>query len=115
MPIQGALRELQEESGLLAKEAVEVARIEVDYEQTKKRILLHVFEVRKFLGEVLPSEELEGHWLPVSEVPYAQMWVTDQYWLPFVLNGKKMKAYFRLRTDEAIIFQSVEEVMSFDE
>lgn len=113
-PLQGALRELAEESGLVATEAREVARVLVDYQQTNRKVKLHVFLVTSFSGEVIPTAELEPQWIPIDEVPYEQMWPNDIYWLPFVLKGKMIKASFVFRTEEAIVFQSVEEVTSLE-
>ena len=33
-------------------------------------------------------------WFGINEIPYENMFADDKYWLPLVLNGKKIKAYF---------------------
>lgn len=108
-PLGCALRELEEECGLKAKEATEVARIFVDYDHTGKKVELHVFEVTDFRGEVHSTLEMDVDWTSIDHVPYEKMWANDIYWLPSVLNGKRIHASFHLSDDETVIDQKIEE------
>lgn len=41
-------------------------------------------------------------WFPLSDVPYDKMWQDMTVWLPHVLNGKKVKAFFIYQNEELI-------------
>ena len=109
-PLEGALRELREECGLVAQEGKQVALLEVDYEHLGRKIRIHVFEVTEFTGDLVATEEMDVKWIPVEQVPYERMWPNDIYWLPLVFNHKIIKAYFLFRGEQAIETMKVEEV-----
>lgn len=85
-----AVRELAEESGLLAtadalQPAGELvfrfpARPEWDHH-------VYVFLVRAWQGEAREGEEMRPAWFTLDSIPYAQMWDDAAYWLPAVLAG----------------------------
>lgn len=33
-------------------------------------------------------------WFDINNIPYDKMFPDDKYWLPLILNGEKIKAYF---------------------
>ena len=33
-------------------------------------------------------------WFQVDEIPFAEMWPDDKFWLPLFLAGKKFKGHF---------------------
>ena len=98
--LEAALRELEEESGLVANttDFVKVAIIdfyfddvppEKDFNQT-----VHVFLLKKWVGEPCETEEMKPYWFKINALP-ENMWIDDIYWLPTVLRGEKLKAEFR--------------------
>ena len=40
------------------------------------------------------SAEGEVRWYPLDELPEAQMWEDDQFWVPLVLRGVRFDATF---------------------
>lgn len=54
----------------------------------------HVFITKKWQGEPGETEEMRPEWYSFDKIPYDSMWVDDRYWLPLVLEGKKIKAKF---------------------
>lgn len=92
-----AVRELQEEVGVsAATENLEKVGMVYFYFDTHPDWdqEMHVFIVRKFSNEPTESDEMRPRWYPLTDIPYRQMWVTDQHWLPPVLQGKRIWASF---------------------
>lgn len=105
-PAACAVRELAEESGLVAEE--------MDIEQVAKLTCqfadmpaweLHVFRVKRWEGELTASAEMGlGQWFPIDDLPFSDMWPGDRRWLPLVLAGKKIQALisYRARDDHEV-------------
>jgi 8-oxo-dGTP pyrophosphatase MutT (NUDIX family) len=53
-----------------------------------------VYKVDEWAGEPTESEEMAPKWFSFEEIPYKSMWPDDKYWLPKILQGKKVKASF---------------------
>jgi len=58
-----------------------------------------VFVAGGWTGDPQPSAELEPGWHAVERVPYARMWDDARLWLPQVLAGGTVDAYFRFGSD----------------
>tara|TARA_B100001179_G_C18499264_1_gene363553 strand:- start:17 stop:523 length:507 start_codon:yes stop_codon:yes gene_type:complete len=92
-----ARRELEEEVGLQAKEIEKVAVITFTHEMGREDVIeCHVYHVTDFSGQPVESEEMEPDWFGYDEIPYGQMWVDDEQWLPYVLVGQKFTARFHM-------------------
>ena len=70
--------------------------------------LVHVFVVERWEGEPTESEEMRPQWFKVKDIPFAQMWPDDPFWLPKVINGNFVKASFTFGDGDAILKQKVE-------
>ena len=92
---QAAVRELKEEANIHvnASDLEKVAEIdfffsdvpiEKDWNQT-----VQVYFLRKWTGEPKESEEMKPMWYDLGSLPLDKMWVSDSFWLPRVLEGKK--------------------------
>ena len=55
---QTMLRELQEESGLMAEQYKKRAMLEFYFKGTDKEVEMHVFEVSRWTGELKETEEM---------------------------------------------------------
>lgn len=64
---------------------------------------MHVFTLQNWQGEPSETEEMKPQWFGFSEIPYATMWIDDKFWLPKVLNGKKIDASFYFREGGKIL------------
>lgn len=56
--------------------------------------ICHVFMIDTWEGEPKESEEMAPKWFKIVDVPYREMWESDQIWLPKVMEGKAIKAEF---------------------
>ena len=87
---EAMIRECQEECGATptAWEKVAVNNFLDDY-----AMLVHVYLVTAWRGEITETAEMKPQWFKKSAVPYAQMWNDDIFWLPAVLQGNKLIAH----------------------
>ncbi len=91
---QAAVRECQEEIGVVPKTLEKVAVHEFIFPRETDNITVHTFVTRHWEGEPHETEEMAPRWFRISEIPYAEMWDDDIVWLPLVLQGKKLKTTF---------------------
>lgn len=97
-PKIAAVRELKEESGLVASPD-DLKKISVvDFHNTKNDgtvfvCRVHVYLVNSWQGEARETKEmLSPTWFDVSELPFDQMMPGDRVWLQPALSGKKVVA-----------------------
>lgn len=72
--------------------------------------VVHVYLVEEWEGEPRESEEMKPEWFSVNSIPLDKMWPDDKFWLPQVMAGKKIEAYFKMDKDNNILEQDVKEV-----
>lgn len=90
---QAAVRELYEESGLLASEAAlkEAGRLEFIFPgHTGLNHDVFIFLLQSWQNQPVETSEMKPFWFCYQDIPYQSMWADDQYWLPTVLAGKKV-------------------------
>ncbi len=92
---QTARRECFEEIGVKPKDLDKVAVINF-YSQGKAgdNQQAHVYFCEDWEGEPKETEEMRPQWFELADIPYDSMWAGDKYWLPLVLDGKKIEADF---------------------
>lgn len=115
-----AIRELFEEAKIHAlKEDLEkIAEIdfffsdvpvEKDWNQT-----VHVYSLKKWDGKPQETEEMKPEWHKRNAMPMERMWIDDPYWLPMVLEGKKIQASFTFgKQGESIIDYKIKIIDAF--
>ncbi|NMB48580.1 8-oxo-dGTP diphosphatase [Candidatus Kuenenbacteria bacterium] len=91
--IEGAMqRELTEESGLTLREFEKKGIIDFKFPHKPEwDTIVHIYQGDDFVGDLAESEEMTPKWFELSEIPYAEMWPSDQHWLPMFLEGKKFE------------------------
>ncbi|KAI9909636.1 hypothetical protein PsorP6_014608 [Peronosclerospora sorghi] len=87
------------------REVKEEVNVHIKLEDLQPRgVLLFSFEegknVLRFSGEPSESEEMRPHWYELSNIPFANMWADDRFWLPHVLSGKSVQGHFHFAADE---------------
>lgn len=89
-----ALRELQEEAGIIATEIHKVGVLNFSHDSDTKQLEVHVYIVNSFSGSPIESDEMRPEWFTFDTIPYNQMWPDDKEWLPYLLAGKHFKGTF---------------------
>lgn len=90
-PIESAMvRELEEESGLIARKFEKRAVLEFFFSGTDKEVEMHVFEVTDYDGEPVETEEMKPQWFAKSNIPFDQMWPADREWMPLYFDSKNI-------------------------
>jgi len=89
-PLEAAVRETREETGLTPLNLREAGRLEFSFpENDNWDNHCSVFTARNFTGTLLPeTEECTAYWESVSGIPLERMWSSDRLWLPLLLEGK---------------------------
>lgn len=107
--VDAAIRETEEEIGVKVKDLDKVAILNFyfPYNQAWNQDV-HVFLVKNWEREPRESEEMSPKWFNVKEIPFGEMWDDDRFWLPQVLDGKKVKAKFVFKEGEKISKQNIE-------
>lgn len=94
-PEEGVIREVWEETGLSINNPVLLGNIDFYFgEKTMPDWTTFIFRVIEFTGELVPNDEGELRWFDFNDIPYDNMWEDDIYWLPYLLEGKKVTGVF---------------------
>jgi len=109
---QALIRETQEEIGVTPTTYEKVGYIEFDehFKGEPTIMQVHVYIATDWSGEPQETEEMKPAWFNIDSIPYGTMWPDDPYWLPQVINGKKIEAHFKLDDNDKILEHSVKEI-----
>ncbi|KAI9473096.1 hypothetical protein H4R22_003426 [Coemansia sp. RSA 1290] len=100
---QGAIRELQEESGLCAQSVDSCGLLFFYFEDSPVVMEVHVFVAREYVGEVQETEEMRPQWFDFHNMPFEQMWADDPRWWPYLLKGQRFAGQFWFKADQVTI------------
>lgn len=112
---QALVREAQEEISITPTSFEKVADLSFDefFKGQPAQMHVHVFTADEWSGTPTESDEMKPEWFNVAELPYDAMWSDDPYWLPLVLEGRKITASFVLDSKDIITNHKIKEVKSF--
>lgn len=109
-----AIREAQEEIGVACHNITKMAELAFTFpHQPNWNQLMHVYLCEAWQGEPQESEEMKPQWFHLVDIPFANMWPDDIYWLPEVLKGNRVMGEFEFTDADIISMQKVEMVASF--
>ncbi len=91
---EAAVRELKEESGIIAKDINRLGVLEFHFENLEDILEVHVYKVTDFSKEPIETEEMKPKWFSINEIPFDLMWPDDIYWMPYLLNDKRFIGKF---------------------
>jgi len=84
---QGAARECQEEIGVTPQALQNVGELHF-FDLPDVEHYCHVYTCDSWTGKPVETEEMRPQWFDIADIPYAQMWPDDEFWLPLLLGGK---------------------------
>jgi len=102
------IRETQEEISVIVKHFWSVAEINFYFpEKPDWNQQVHVYLADAWDGEPQETEEMSPKWFLKRDLPFSKMWSDDEYWLPAVLLGDRLKAEFVFGLQNEILAKSV--------
>lgn len=106
---EALVRECVEEIGVVPTSwhAVGVFDFVQDADTDPWHMLVYAYVSDAWEGEPSESEEMRPKWFHVEDIPYADMWGDDKFWLPFVLDGKKVTGTFTFDVDDKLLTHDV--------
>jgi len=103
-PLQCAVRETFEETGVTARHA-RLAAVMRFVELEGDDWLGYVFVAHDHAGAPRSTPEAIPEWFAVDALPLARMWPDDRLWLPRVLAGERLHGDFLFRRGELLAWQ----------
>jgi 8-oxo-dGTP diphosphatase len=104
----GAIRELEEETGLIASEVRPVGEITFIFPAKPEWDLkVFVFIACEWSGQLRDSDEVDPQWYARDSIPYDDMWDDARYWLPQVMAGQTIEARFTFADDNESVAECV--------
>ena len=95
-PLDAMIREAKEEIGIIPTKYEKVGIVEFMgfLNKEKTNLIFHLYTANSWDNNPIETEEMEPKWFKIKDIPYDNMFIDDKYWLPLVLDGKKIKAFF---------------------
>jgi 8-oxo-dGTP pyrophosphatase MutT (NUDIX family) len=94
--VQGAIREMLEESGLLMEKPRYRGQLWFQFVNKDEVLVVHVFVCDSFSGEAKETEEMTPKWFDFAEIPFDDMWPDDRIWLMDCLQGTQSFLWYFL-------------------
>lgn len=111
-----AVRELKEECALIVNKTdlKQVGHLEFTFEGEYLLMDVRVFSTSVFKGTPQESEEMLPKWFDRDNLPFKDMWLDDQYWLPYMLENKLIFGKFHYQGHDKILSWNIDEVQSLE-
>lgn len=111
-PEQAMIRETQEEILITPTkyEKVGVMEFVEYYKQNKENVVFHLYIATQWDGEPQETEEMKPQWFNINNIPYDKMFEDDKYWLPLILEGKKLNAFFEFDEEWNLLDKKIKEL-----
>ncbi|MEO1339071.1 MAG: 8-oxo-dGTP diphosphatase [Myxococcota bacterium] len=100
-PLDGAVRESQEELHITPIAPIECGRLSFQFVDGLS-LYVHVFRAETYEGEPTETEEARPHWFSLDALPYDEMWADDRLWLPRLLAREPFDGRFLFDGEEML-------------
>lgn len=111
---EAAARETCEEIGIEIKTLEKVALLHFyfpdDPEKKNWNQDVHVFLVKDWAGDPRETEEMQPRWFDPENLPFDHMWDDDHIWLPKILDGDKIEAWFSFDDNSKVFSNKIEQL-----
>lgn len=107
---QALVRESVEEIGVTPTNWTAVGQL--DFVQDAEtadpwHMFVYAYIADAWEGEPTESEEMMPKWFHIEDIPYQDMWGDDEFWLPYVLDGKKVVGEFTFDINDNLLTHDV--------
>lgn len=100
-PLEGAIREVEEEVGLIPTDVTDCGELRFQFVDGYS-LHVWVFRAAGYIGELKETDEACPMWVPIDVIPYSEMWADDQVWLPMLLREEAFSGRFIFDKDQMI-------------
>ena len=113
--LEAMIRETKEEINVIPTKYEKVGEIFFDeyYKDEKEKLIFYLYIVTDYEGVISETDEMKPMWFNINNIPYDTMFPDDAYWMPYILDGKKIKVYFKFDKDWNILEKEIKEVDKF--
>ena len=110
-PEQAMLRETKEEINITPTKYEKVAIIDfLEYVKGEQaNLTFHLYIATEWDNEPEETDEMKPEWFDIDKIPYDNMFPDDKYWLPLILEGKKIKAFFEFNENWELLSHKIED------
>lgn len=105
--MDGAIREVQEELCVTAVDVRFVGELQFQFKNGYS-IAVHVFTADNCQGEPKETDEAIPLWVDVDQIPYDQMGIADQFWVPLMLTQKMFRGHFLFNGEHLLDYRVYE-------
>lgn len=111
-PEEAMIRETEEEIMITPTKYEKMGVIEfLEYVKGERtNVKFHLYVATEWIGIPKESEEMAPKWFSVDHLPYDRMFPDDTYWLPYILKGKKVNAFFDFDEEWYLLSYHIEEI-----
>jgi 8-oxo-dGTP diphosphatase len=92
-PAECALRELEEEVGVVARAPRKCGEHHFQFTDGYS-LHVYVFASTDFSGDPIETDEAVPMWVSQDELPYDEMWEDDRLWMPHLLAGRPFVGWY---------------------
>jgi 8-oxo-dGTP diphosphatase len=101
-----AIRELEEETSIQASITDLTFLGTLDFQfpfNPSWNQVVYIFLLEKWLGKEKESVEIKPKWFKTDMIPYDKMWKDASYWLPEILQKRKIDATFSFKENNETV------------
>lgn len=101
---EAAKREFLEETEARVNDLKLVATLDCYFPHNEEwNQKIYTYFSKKWEGEIKETKEIQPIWFNIAEIPFEKMWDDVQYWLPFALDSRELKAEFLFNEDLKVV------------
>ena len=104
------IREAYEEASITPKNYKKRAIIDFDefVKDERTHVNMHIYVASDYEGTPTESNEMIPVWFDLNKIPFSRMFPDDSHWLPEILKGNNVKAFFKYDINLNILEKKIE-------
>ncbi len=107
-------REAREEIGVSVKSMYKVGELIFRFPHKPEwDQFVHAYFSEAWEGELAESDEMRPQWFRTEDIPFADMWPDDKFWLPEMFRGNRIRASFTIGEGDVILEKDIQTVENF--